>query len=88
DLGFYISFSGIITFTNAADLRETARIVPDDRLLIETDSPYLAPVPLRGKKNEPAYVTHVAEKLAEIRGCSPGEIAEITTNNAKRLFMK
>jgi TatD DNase family protein len=86
DLGFYISFSGIVTFKNASALREVAKLVPDDRLLIETDSPYLAPVPHRGKENQPAYVTEVAQHLASIRGQSVETIADITTNNFNRLF--
>jgi len=85
-LGFHISFSGIITFSRTAPLREVARMVPDDRLLIETDAPYMAPVPHRGKRNEPAYLPHVAQALAEIRGCSPERIAELTSGNAIRLF--
>lgn len=86
DLGFYISFSGIVTFKNAAELREVARRVPDDRLLIETDSPYLAPVPHRGKPNEPRYVAHVAALLAELRGTDPEGIASLTRGNFARLF--
>ncbi|RJQ41109.1 MAG: TatD family deoxyribonuclease [Dehalococcoidia bacterium] len=86
DLGFYISFSGIVTFANAAALREVAAKVPDDRLLVETDSPYLAPVPYRGKTNEPAYVRHVAERLAEVRGVSFDHIADVTTQNFFNLF--
>lgn len=86
ELGLYISFSGIVTFKNAAALREVAGIVPDDRLLIETDAPYLAPVPHRGKRNEPAYVARVADALAEIRHDTPGNIADITSRNAARLF--
>ena len=86
DLGFYISFSGIVTFKNAEDLREVAAKMPRDRILIETDSPYLAPVPYRGKTNEPAYVYHVAECLAGIRGCSLDEIGNQTTENFFRLF--
>jgi len=86
ELGFYISFSGIVTFKNAEELRDAAKKIPRDRILIETDSPYLAPVPFRGKKNEPAYVQYVAEKIAEIRGTSFDEIAEITTSNAVDLF--
>jgi TatD DNase family protein len=85
-IGFYISFSGIITFRNAAQVREAAKAVPDDRLLIETDSPFLAPEPHRGKKNEPVYVKHVAEALANIRGCPVEKIVEITSANAVRLF--
>jgi len=86
DLGFYISFSGIVTFRNAADLREVARRVPDDRLLIETDSPYLAPVPHRGRPNEPRYVAHVAAQLAELRGADADAIADLTRDNFARLF--
>jgi TatD DNase family protein len=86
DLGFYISFSGIITFKNANALREVAKKVPLDRILIETDSPYLTPVPNRGKPNSPAYVYYVAEKLAEIKGVSIDEIAQATTQNFNNLF--
>lgn len=86
DLGFYISFSGIITFKNAHDLREVAKKVPNDRLLVETDAPYLTPVPYRGKPNTPAYTYYVAEKLAQIRGSTIGQIADITTHNFKTLF--
>jgi len=86
DLGFYISFSGIVTFKNAESLRDVAMRVPLDRMLIETDSPYLAPVPFRGKSNEPAYVLHVAEKIAELRDLSLEEVASITTENYQRLF--
>jgi TatD DNase family protein len=87
DLGFYISFSGIITFKSAEDLREVAKKVPSDRLLVETDSPYLTPVPYRGKPNSPAYSYYVAEKLAEIRGVSINDIASTTTSNFERLFL-
>jgi TatD DNase family protein len=86
DLGFYISFSGIVTFKNAVDLQETARKVPLDRMLIETDSPYLAPVPFRGKTNEPAYVRHVGEFLATLRGEPLDRIASVTTENFFNLF--
>ena len=86
DLGFYISFSGIVTFKNADELREVAKRVPLDRLLIETDAPYLAPVPNRGKPNLPAYVTHVAACVAELRGMSPEQVAEVTGENFFRLF--
>ena len=86
DLGFHISFSGIVTFKNAADLREVARTVPADRLLIETDSPYLAPVPFRGKLNQPAYVPHVAKLVAEVRGVPVEELAAQCTANTRRLF--
>jgi TatD DNase family protein len=88
DLGFYISFSGILTFKTAADLREVAQFVPDDRLLIETDSPYLAPVPYRGKTNNPSYVPYVAKLLANLRGCSAEEIGHLTTQNFLTLFNK
>ncbi len=87
EMGFYISFSGILTFNSAADLREVARRIPDDRLLVETDAPYLAPVPHRGKPNEPAYVRHVADCLAELRGVSVEVIAEQTEANFERLFL-
>jgi TatD DNase family protein len=86
DLGFYISFSGIVTFNNAHALREVAAEVPDDRLLIETDAPYLAPVPFRGRVNEPAYVAKVAERLAAVRGQAVEHIAVVTTDNFYRLF--
>ncbi len=85
-LGFYISFSGIVTFKSAADLREVARQVPLDRLLVETDSPYLAPVPYRGKRNEPAYVRHVADLIADLRGLPVKAVDEATTENFFRLF--
>ena len=88
DLGFFISFSGILTFKTAADLREVAKFVPDDRLLIETDSPYLAPVPYRGKLNNPSYVPFVAKLLGELRGCSSEAIGELTTLNFLKLFAK
>ena len=86
DLGFYISFSGIVTFNNAQSLRDVAKQVPLDRLLVETDSPYLTPVPYRGKLNYPARVQHVAEKLADLKEISFDKIAEITTQNFKTLF--
>lgn len=85
-LGFYISFSGIVTFKNASELREVAKRVPDDKFLIETDSPYLAPVPHRGKENQPAYVVEVAKHLASIRGQSVETIAKLSTDNFNRLF--
>ena len=81
-----ISISGIITFKNADALRKVAKNIPDDRLLIETDSPYLAPIPHRGKQNQPAYVQHVAEALATIRDTSVEHIAEISRNNFYQLF--
>ena len=86
EMGFYISFSGIVTFKSASALREVAKKVPDDKFLIETDSPYLAPVPHRGKQNQPAYVVEVAQHLASIRGQSIDEIAKLSTQNYKRLF--
>lgn len=86
ELGFYISFSGIITFKKSEELREIARDVPLDRLLVETDSPFLAPEPYRGKTCEPAYVVKTSEILAKIKGVSAGEIAERTTENCLRLF--
>ena len=86
DLGFYISFSGIVSFKNAEDLRVVARMVPADRLLVETDAPYLAPVPFRGKTNQPAYVRHVAEAVAAARGESLDAVADATTRNFFRLF--
>ncbi|MCC2634658.1 MAG: deoxyribonuclease-like protein [Ramlibacter sp.] len=86
DLGFYISFSGILTFKSAADLREVARFVPLDRLLIETDSPYLAPVPYRGKVNNPSYVPFVAAQVAELRGLSREAVGELTSRNFEALF--
>lgn len=85
-LGFYISFSGIVTFKNASALREVAAKVPDDKFLIETDAPYLAPVPHRGKQNQPAYVVEVAKHLASIRGQSIETIAKLSTDNFNRLF--
>ncbi|MGE5538634.1 MAG: TatD family hydrolase [Gemmatimonas sp.] len=87
-IGFYISFSGIVTFKNAESVRATARMVPRDRLLVETDAPYLAPVPNRGKRNEPAFVVHTARTLAELRGESADALAEATTANFFRLFAK
>jgi len=86
DLGFHISFSGIVTFKNAHELKEVARRVPLDRLLIETDAPYLAPVPFRGKRNQPAYVAQVAAEIAGLRGLRPDEVGRITSGNFFRLF--
>ena len=88
DMNFYISFSGIVTFKTALALQEVARRVPLDRLLIETDSPYLAPVPFRGKLNDPSKVIHVAEKIAEVRNCTLKTIEEASTNNFFNLFNK
>jgi TatD DNase family protein len=84
--GFHISFSGIVTFKNAQALKEVARQVPMERMLIETDSPYLAPVPYRGKTNQPAYVRYVAEEIARLRGVSVEEVAQATSENFFRLF--
>ena len=86
DLGFFVSFSGVITFKNAGKLLEVVKTVPADRILVETDCPYLTPAPFRGKRNEPSYVRYVVDKIAEIRGTTPAEIAEITSANASRLF--
>ncbi|MFQ5469376.1 MAG: TatD family hydrolase [Gammaproteobacteria bacterium] len=88
DLGFYISFSGIVTFKNAEDLQEVARKVPDDRYIIETDSPYLTPVPYRGKPNQPAFVRYVGECLASLRNLSLESLAEQTNNNYNNIFNK
>ena len=88
DLGFYISISGIVTFKKAEALQETVKAIPLDRLLVETDCPYLAPVPYRGKRNEPAYVAYTAAKVAELKGVSSKELAEATTANFRRLFTK
>lgn len=87
DMGFYVSFSGILTFKNAHALREVAAFVPLERLLIETDSPYLAPVPYRGKTNTPAYVPYVAAQIAQLRALSVERVAEVTSGNFERLFL-
>lgn len=86
DMNYHISFSGIVTFKNAAELREVVKQVPMERLLIETDSPYLAPVPFRGKSNEPKYVVEVAQCIAELKGISVEQVAEITSNNFNKLM--
>ena len=86
DIGFYISFSGIVTFKNALAIKEVARKTPIDRILVETDCPYLAPVPYRGKINEPAYVRHTAEHVADLRGVELDTLAEATTSNFFKLF--
>ena len=86
DMGFYISFSGIVTFKNAKTLKDVAQKVPLDRLLVETDSPYLAPVPHRGKTNQPGFVLHVAEEISRLRGISVDEVCTATTDNFQRLF--
>ena len=88
ELGGYISFSGILTFPKSQEIRDIARDVPADRLLVETDSPYLAPVPFRGKRNEPGLVAHTARVLGEIHGLDPAGIADLTTANFRRLFKK
>jgi TatD DNase family protein len=87
EMNFYISFSGIVTFKKALDLKEVATRIPLERMLIETDSPYLAPVPFRGKLNQPGYVKHVAEEIAKLRGISVEEVGEATSNNFKQLFL-
>jgi TatD DNase family protein len=86
DLGFYLSFTGIITFKNAEPLREVVRKVPLERIFVETDSPYLTPVPHRGKRNEPAYVRFVAETIAKVKGVELAEVARVTSENVKKLF--
>jgi TatD DNase family protein len=86
DLGFYLSFTGIITFKNAEPLREVVRQVPLEKMFVETDSPYLTPVPHRGKRNEPAYVRFVAETIAKVKGLTIDEVARVTTNNVRELF--
>jgi TatD DNase family protein len=86
DLGFYLSFSGILTFKNAVAIKDVAAWAPEDRVLVETDSPYLAPVPMRGKRCEPSLVVHTARHLAELRGTTPDRVAEVTLENAGRVF--
>jgi len=88
DLGFYISFSGVLTFKNSQDLRDIARDIPLDRLLVETDAPFLAPVPYRGKRNEPSFVPETARALAQAKGVDEETIADATRANALRLFSK
>ena len=88
EIGFHVSFSGILTFKNAEEVRAVARDVPKDRLLVETDAPYLSPVPQRGRRNEPAHVVHTARRLAEIKGLDEAALAKATTNNFFRLFSK
>jgi TatD DNase family protein len=88
DIGFYISFSGILTFKSADEVRAIAQDVPPNRLLVETDAPYLAPMPNRGKRNEPAFVVHTAEQLAILKGLSAEDLAQQTTDNFYRLFSR
>jgi TatD DNase family protein len=88
ELGLYVSFSGVITFKNSDALQEIARDVPLDRVLVETDAPFLAPIPFRGKRNEPAYVVRTAAALAAVKGVSPDDIAAATTQNFFRLYTK
>ena len=88
EMNFYISFSGIVTFKKALELKEVAKSIPLERMLIETDSPYLAPVPFRGKLNQPSYVKHVAEEIAKLRGISVEEVGEATSANFKKLFIQ
>ena len=88
EMGFYISFSGIVTFKNANALKEVAQNVPLDRILVETDSPYLAPIPFRGKTNQPAYVKHVAEEVARLRNISLATLTEASTQNFFTLFKR
>lgn len=86
DLGFYLSFSGIVTFKNARAIQEVAKTAPEDRILVETDSPYLSPIPFRGKPCEPAYVVHTAQRIAELRGVTFEHLATVTTHNAETRF--
>jgi TatD DNase family protein len=88
EMGGYVSFSGILTFPRSTELRDIAKAVPLDRLLVETDAPFLAPLPFRGKRNEPAWVAHTAKVLAELRGLTAEELADLTTGNFRRLFRK
>src|SRR5207244_856465 len=85
-LGFHLSFGGVLTFPKAEPVRQAARMTPEDRLLVETDCPYLAPVPHRGKRNEPSFVVETVKRLAEVRGATPASIATLTTSNFDRLF--
>jgi TatD DNase family protein len=87
DLGFHLGFGGVLTFKTAEEVRESARLVPDDRLLVETDAPYLAPIPWRGKRNEPAFMVETVRKLAEVRGVTPEHIASVTSANFERLCL-
>jgi TatD DNase family protein len=87
-LGLHLSYGGVLTFKTAEDVRESARITPDDRLLIETDAPYLAPIPYRGKRNEPSMMVETARRLAEVRGTTPEDVAQVTTANFERLCLR
>ena len=84
--GFYLGIGGVVTFKNAVKMKEVAKDIPFERILLETDAPYLTPVPFRGKENQPAYVKYVAEEIASLRGISVEEVAQITTENAKTVF--
>ena len=86
EAGFHVSFSGVVTYPRNEENREAARLVPEERLLVETDCPFLAPQPMRGKRNEPAYVTHVLDCVAEVRGVAPAALARVTSGNAARIF--
>jgi TatD DNase family protein len=86
-LGFYLAFGGVATFPKASEIREAARITPPDRILLETDAPYLAPVPYRGKRNEPSYLVHTAEVLARVRNCTPEELGAQTTSTFERILL-
>jgi TatD DNase family protein len=88
DLGFHLAFGGVLTFPKAEQVREAARLTPPERLLVETDSPYLAPVPMRGKRNEPAFIVETVRRLAQIRSSDQGEIAVTTTANFERLCLR
>lgn len=88
DLGFHLAFGGVLTFPKAEDVRRAARFTPADRLLVETDCPYLAPVPMRGKRNEPAFLAATVSRLAEVRGCRPEDIASLSTDNFERLCLR
>jgi TatD DNase family protein len=88
EMGGYISFSGILTFPKGQEIRDIAAIIPLERLLVETDSPYLAPVPFRGKRNEPAHTVHTAKVLADVKGMAPDALAALTTNNFRKLYGK
>ncbi|MEK7557248.1 MAG: TatD family hydrolase, partial [Patescibacteria group bacterium] len=87
EMGLYLSFSGVVTFKNAGEILEVAKTMPLDKMLIETDCPFLSPEPFRGKRNEPAYVKYVAEKIAEVRGISFDEVARATEENTRKLFL-